>query len=58
VKQNSDIAPRRREGRGVKSSRFKKFADLCELGASAVNTSSQKTRNNHLSKTAIQHFAG
>ena len=25
---------------------IKKFSDLCELGASAVNTSSQKTWNN------------
>jgi len=25
---------------------IKKFSDLCELGASVVNTSSQKTRNN------------
>jgi hypothetical protein len=29
-----------------KESLIKKFSDLCELGASVVNTSSQKTRNN------------
>ena len=28
-----------------KESLIKKFSDLCELGASVVNTSSQETRN-------------
>jgi hypothetical protein len=36
------------EARRTQSKEFliKKFSDLCELGASVVNTSSQKTRNN------------
>ncbi len=31
---------------------IKNFSDLCELGASVVNTSSQKTRNNLINKVA------
>jgi hypothetical protein len=36
------------EARRTRSKEFliEKFSDLCELGASVVNTSSQKTRNN------------
>ena len=52
VKQDSEIAPRRRPSTSqdrlrMRSKEFliKKLSDLCELCASAVNTSSQKTRN-------------
>jgi hypothetical protein len=43
------------EAQRTQSKKFlvKKFSDLCELCASAVNTSSQKTRNNHIEKAAF-----
>jgi hypothetical protein len=37
MKQDSEIAPRRRRERGVKEFSIKKFSDLCELRAFAVN---------------------
>jgi hypothetical protein len=43
VKQDSETAPRKTPS---KESVIKKFSDLCELGGSVVNTSSQKARNN------------
>ena len=45
MKQDSEIAPRRTRS---KEFLIKKFSDLCELGVSVVNTSSQKTRNNQI----------
>ena len=53
MKQDSEIAPRRRGGRRVNEFLNKKFSDLCELCASAVNTSSQKTRNSRENKGRI-----
>jgi hypothetical protein len=47
VKQDSETAPRKT---GVKNPWLKKLSDLCELGASVVNTCSQKTRNNQKNK--------
>jgi hypothetical protein len=46
VKQDSEITPLRRGGTRSKEFLIKKFSDLCELGASVVNTSSQKTWDN------------
>ena len=54
--QGSEIAPRRRGGRGVNKFLIKKFSELCELCASVVNTSSQETRNNQkLNLTGGKH---
>ena len=53
MKQDSEIAPRRRGGRRVNEFLNQKFSDLCELCASAVNTSSQKTRNSRENKGRI-----
>ena len=45
VKPGSEIAPRRRGGRGVNKFLSKKFSELCQLGAAVENTSSQETRD-------------
>jgi len=44
MKQGSEITPPRRRGRG--GGEFENIK-LCELSASAVNTSSQETQNNY-----------
>ena len=50
MKQGSEIALRRRGGRGVNEFLIKRFSKLCQRYASIVNTSSQETRNNQKGK--------